>query len=148
MCDEHVLSQEFEIKGGDFSNAGKASTSIKEILREIGIDSSIMVRVCIAAYESEMNVVMYARRATLTLSVSPKKLNLRLEDEGQGIADIPKAMQEGFSTATNEMREMGFGAGMGLPNIKKNADHLEISSTPGKGTSLDLTFFLNKDREK
>lgn len=148
MCDGHELSQEFEIKGGDFSNAGKASTSIKEILREIGINSSIMVRACIAAYEAEMNVVMYARRATLTLGVSPKKLKLRLEDEGQGIADISKAMQEGYSTATHEMREMGFGAGMGLPNIKKNADHFEISSIPGKGTTLELTFFLNKDEEK
>ena len=77
MCDEHVLSQEFEIKGGDFGNAGKTSTSIKEILREIGIDSSIVVRACIASYEAEMNVVMYARRATLRLSVSPRKLYIR-----------------------------------------------------------------------
>ncbi len=142
MCDEDVFSQDFEIVGGDFSNAGKTSTSIKETLKEIGIDPAIIVRASIAAYEAEMNVVMYADRATLTLKISPEKLQLRLEDTGPGITNIDMAMQEGFSTATNEMREMGFGAGLGLPNIKKNADLFEISSTPGKGTLLDVSFFL------
>jgi len=148
MSDENVLSQHFEITGRDFSNAGKASTSIKEILQEIGIDSSITVRASIAAYEAEMNVVMYARRGTLTLNITPEKLHLKLEDEGPGIENIDMAMKEGFSTATDEMREMGFGAGMGLPNIKKNADKFEISSTPGKGTSLDIIFCLNKTEKK
>ncbi len=143
MVDEVRLSQQFEIKGGDFSNAGKTSTSIKEILQEIGIDSSIIIRTSIAAYEAEMNVVMYAHRATVTLSITPKKLHLKLEDEGPGIESIDLAMKEGFSTATEKMREMGFGAGMGLPNIKRNADKFEISSTPGKGTSLDVIICLN-----
>jgi anti-sigma regulatory factor (Ser/Thr protein kinase) len=146
--DEHVLSQQFEIKGGDFSNAGKTSTSIKEILQEIGIDTSIIIRAAIASYEAEMNVVMYAQRATLTLTITPKRLCFKLKDEGQGIDNLDMAMQEGFSTATDEMREMGFGAGMGLPNIKRNADRFKIFSTPGKGTSLDLTFFLNQDKKK
>ena len=144
MSNENELSQRFDITGGDFSNAGRASTSIKEILQEIGIDSSIIVRASIAAYEAEMNVVMYAQRASLTLNITPEKLHLKLEDEGPGIENIDMAMQEGFSTATDEMREMGFGAGMGLPNIKKNADKFEISSTPGKGTSLDIIFCLDK----
>jgi len=144
MSDENVLSQHFEITGRDFSNAGKASTSIKEILQEIGIDSSIVVRASIAAYEAEMNIVMYAHRGVLTLNITPEKLRLKLEDEGPGIENIDLAMKEGFSTATDEMREMGFGAGMGLPNIKKNADRFEISSTPGKGTTLDITFCLNQ----
>ncbi len=148
MSNENELSHRFEIKGGDFSNAGRTSTSIKEILQEIGIDSSIIVRAAIASYEAEMNVVMYAHRAVLTLNVTPEKLHLKLEDEGPGIENIDLAMKEGFSTATDEMREMGFGAGMGLPNIKKNADKFEISSIPGKGTSLKITIYLDKTEEK
>ena len=148
MSNENELSQRFDITGGDFSNAGKASTSIKEILQEIGIDPSVTTRASIASYEAEMNVVMYAHRAVLILNVTPKKLQLKLKDEGPGIDDIERAMQEGFSTATDEMREMGFGAGMGLPNIKKNADKFEITSTPGKGTTLDIIFCLNQSQEK
>jgi serine/threonine-protein kinase RsbT len=144
MSDEYVLSQKFEIKGGDFGNAGRTSTSIKEILKEIGIDPSIVIRASIAVYEAEMNVVMYAKKGMVTLNITPEELHLKLEDEGQGIADIDQAMKEGFSTATDQMREMGFGAGMGLPNIKKNADRFTITSTPGKGTSLDIIFCLNK----
>lgn len=148
MSNENGLSQRFEITGGDFSNAGRTSTSIKEILQEIGIDPSIIVRASIAAYEAEMNVVMYAHRGVLTLNITPEKLHLKLEDEGPGIENTDLAMQEGFSTATDEMREMGFGAGMGLPNIKKNADKFEISSTPGKGTSLDIIICLDKTEKK
>ncbi len=145
---ESGLSHHFEINGGDFSKAGSISTSIKEILQEIGIDSSIIVRAAIASYEAEMNVVMYAQRATLILNITPEKLHLKLEDEGPGIEDIDLAMKEGFSTATDEMREMGFGAGMGLPNIKKNADKFDISSIPGKGTSLKITICLNRAEKK
>lgn len=148
MSDENVLSQEFEIIGGDFSNAGKASTSIKEILQEIGIDHSITIRASIASYEAEMNVCMYAHKAVLTLNITPKKLHLKLQDEGPGIDDIEMAMEEGFSTATDEMREMGFGAGMGLPNIKRNADKFDISSTPGKGTTLNIIFCLDNSGKK
>jgi len=143
MSDENVFSQRFEIRGGDFSNAGKTSTSIKDILQEIGIDPSIIIRASIASYEAEMNVVMYAQRGSLTLNITPKKLHFRLEDDGPGIANIELAMKEGFSTATDKMREMGFGAGMGLPNIKRNADKFEIFSEPGKGTSLEVTIYLN-----
>jgi len=143
MSDENSFSQRFEIRGGDFSNAGKPSTSIKETLQEIGIDPAIIIRASIASYEAEMNVVMYAQRGSLTLNVTPEKLYLRLEDEGPGIENVELAMKEGFSTATEKMREMGFGAGMGLPNIKRNADELEIFSQPGKGLSLDITLYLN-----
>ena len=148
MSDEYALIQKFEITGGDFSNAGRASTDIKEILQEIGIDPSIIRRTSIAAYEAEMNVVMYAQRAVLTLNITPEKLHLQLEDEGPGIQDVEKAMQEGYSTATDEMREMGFGAGMGLPNIKRNADKFEISSTPCKGTTLDIIICLDETEKK
>jgi len=144
MSSDIEFSQKFEINGGDFSNAGRISTSIKEILKEIGIEPSIIIRASIASYEAEMNIVMYAQRGVLTLSITPEKLHLKLEDEGAGIENIEMAMKEGFSTATDEMREMGFGAGMGLPNIKKNADKFEISSIPNKGTTLDIIFCLNK----
>jgi len=144
---EHVLSKQFEIKGQDFHNAGRISTTIKEILQELGIESSIIRRAAIAAYESEMNVIMYADRGKLSLNLSPAAIHMRIEDKGSGIENIELAMQEGYSTATEEMREMGFGAGMGLPNIKKNSDEFKISSIPGKGTSLDIIFYLNQRKK-
>ena len=120
------------------------STKIKEILKEIGVAGPIIRRASIAAYEAEMNVVMYALRGLFTLNITTEKLTLEVHDEGPGIEDIELAMQEGYSTATDEMREMGFGAGMGLPNIRRNADCLKISSEPGKGTTLDIFFYLAK----
>lgn len=147
FCD-NGLSQHFQIQGGDFSRAGRVSTTIKEILQEVGIDIGIIRRAAIACYEAEMNIVMYAQHADLTLSVTPQKMTIRIQDTGPGIPDIDMAMKEGYSTATDEMREMGFGAGMGLPNIKKNADDFEISSIPGKGTLLNITFYLDKQGER
>jgi serine/threonine-protein kinase RsbT len=145
MGEENELSQTFEILGGDFSRAGSVSTKVKEILKEIGIDPAVVRRAAIVAYEAEMNVVMYARKAVLTLRLTPGQIHLKLEDEGPGIPDLDMAMQEGFSTATDEMREMGFGAGMGLPNIKKNADRFLISSLVGRGTMLSIYFYLNQE---
>jgi serine/threonine-protein kinase RsbT len=138
MNDDVLYSQEFSIMGKDFSNAGSVSTEIKSILKEIGFDPTVIRRAAIASYEAEMNVVMYAIRAVVRLSATPSTIVIQFEDEGQGIADIEMAMQEGYSTATPEMREMGFGAGMGLPNIKKNSDHLEIMSEVGRGTKLSI----------
>jgi len=145
---ERGLVQKFSIVGGDFHHAGYVSTQIKEILKELGIDSAIVRRAAIAAYEAEMNVVMYAHRGIFTLEVTPEQIRFLVEDEGQGIPDIELAMQEGYSTATPEMREMGFGAGMGLPNIKKNADRFEITSEVGKGTCLNITIFLNQRKSQ
>ncbi len=146
--DDSRFSQSFEIEGRDFAKAGSVSTQIKEILKEIGIDASTVRRAAIAAYEAEMNVVMYARKGEMSLSLTLSKIRMRVRDEGPGIEDVELAMQEGYSTATDEMREMGFGAGMGLPNIKKNADEFKISSTPGKGTLLDIAFYLNQSEKK
>lgn len=137
MTSEEFL-RTYEIIGRDFINAGKASTSVKDLLKEMGVRSELVRRVAIAAYEAEMNVVMYAMRGSLTLSVTPQAISMRVEDLGPGIPDIGQAMQEGYSTATPEIREMGFGAGMGLPNIKKNADRLDIQSTVGRGTSIHI----------
>jgi serine/threonine-protein kinase RsbT len=115
------------------------STEIKQMLKELGVAGDIVRRIAIATYEAEMNVVMYANEATLTVELMPKAVRIVVDDRGPGIPDVELAMQEGFSTATSQMREMGFGAGMGLPNIKKNADRFTIDSVVGKGTKLDIT---------
>ncbi len=135
---ETLFSQQFSVEGGDFRNAGNASTQIKTILKQIGILGEVIRRVAIAAYEAEMNMVMYAKRGVITLRIEPMKVEIYVEDEGPGIEDIELAMQEGYSTASPEIREMGFGAGMGLPNIKKNSDEFSIASTVGKGTQLSI----------
>ncbi|MGA2624271.1 MAG: ATP-binding protein [Bacteroidota bacterium] len=137
------FSQSFTIEGRNFFNAGKASTEIKSLLKQLGIDAMIIRRVAIATYEAEMNVVMYAQQAVLTFEVTPQAIRIVVDDRGPGIPNIDLAMKEGYSTATAEMREMGFGAGMGLPNIKKNADELKIESAVGKGTKLQMTIYIN-----
>jgi serine/threonine-protein kinase RsbT len=143
MKNRVLLQQEFQIQGGDFVNAGESSCKIRNTLREIGIDSDIIRRIAIAAYEAEMNVVMYAYQGKMKIDVYQDKILLTIDDKGPGIEDIDLAMKPGFSTATEEMREMGFGAGMGLPNMKKNADTFDITSKVGKGTRLEIKIFLN-----
>ena len=116
--------------------------AIKSILQQLGIDQAIIRRVAIATYEAEMNVVMYAQRAVMAFEVTPGAITITVEDSGPGIPDIDLAMQEGYSTATSEMREMGFGAGMGLPNIRKNADQMTIESTVGVGTRVEFSISI------
>jgi anti-sigma regulatory factor (Ser/Thr protein kinase) len=133
----NALYQEvFSIDGGDFSRAGTAASGIKQILKEIGLDNVYVKRAVIIAYEAEINVVSYTNGAKMTLTVSPSCIQILIEDEGPGIEDIDLAMKEGYSTATDWIREMGFGAGMGLPNIKKNSDKLEIESKLDVGTKV------------
>ncbi len=138
MAAEAFLERSFTIVGGDFTNAGEVSSQVKKILLEAGVPSRIIRRVSISTYEAEMNVVSYARKGTLTLSLTPEVLRIRVVDEGKGIEDIELAMKEGYSTASDAIREMGFGAGMGLPNIKKNSDEFHISSVVGRGTVLEI----------
>jgi serine/threonine-protein kinase RsbT len=126
----------YHVLGRDFTNAGRVSTQIKDTLKRLGINPAVVRRVAIVSYEAEMNLVMYATRGQILLNVSSEAVTIRIEDEGPGIRDVSLAMQEGWSTATPEMREMGFGAGMGLPNIRKNADEFNISSEIGRGTQL------------
>ena len=133
-----VLKEKFSVTGRDFGRAGTVSTTIKSMLKQIGFSPDVIRRVAIATYEAEMNVVVYADRATVTFEVTPAEITVTLEDHGRGIADIEQAMQEGFSTATDEIREMGFGAGMGLPNIKKNSDDLKVTSEVGVGTTVRI----------
>ncbi len=143
MRKQAVYSQTFQIKGGDFVNAGTVSVQIKKILKEIGLGPDVVYRAAICCYEAEMNVIMYARKAILEFKVSPKEVMIQLTDEGPGIKDIELAMKEGYSTATTQMRELGFGAGMGLPNIRKNSDVFEIASEVSIGTQLTMKIFLN-----
>jgi serine/threonine-protein kinase RsbT len=145
--DYNSFSRSFEIAGRNFSRGGSVSTTLKDILDDIGIDSALVRRTTTAAYEAEMNVVMYAEHGEMILHVTPDLIHLQLQDEGPGIPDIGLAMQEGYSTATPEMRERGFGAGMGLPNIKKNADRFDISSEVGKGTRLEIYIDLHSLRK-
>jgi len=137
-----LLSQERFIEGSDFASAGMISTEIKSVLKKIGFDPKLIRRVAIATYEGEMNVVMHAKRARVFLTVTPKVIEVVIDDEGKGIPDVDKAMQAGFSTATEEQRALGFGSGMGLPNIRRNTDELNIGSQVGKGTRLQLRFMI------
>ena len=140
-----LLRETFEIQGRNFDKAGEVSGEIKVILRDLGIDAVNLRRLVIVAYEGEMNVVMYANRATLTLILTDDDVNLEITDEGPGIPDIELALQEGYSTASDVMRELGFGFGMGLPNMKKNSDEFRIESEVGKGTSVFAKIRLNSN---
>ena len=128
----------YEIEGGNFSRAGTASSDIKKALKQLALDYTIIKRVVVSLYEAEVNIVAHARRGTLTADIDPDRIVMVLDDQGPGIPDIDAAMTAGFSTASSRVREMGFGAGMGLPNIKKNADSLNIQSTVGVGTRLEI----------
>ncbi|MBP1660823.1 MAG: putative anti-sigma regulatory factor, serine/threonine protein kinase [Candidatus Aminicenantes bacterium] len=143
---EPSFHREFPVKGGDFAKAGNAACEIKELLKDLGLDPPTVRRAAIVAYEAEMNVIMYAWDARMELTVAPDEVRLTVDDRGPGIPDVELALTEGYSTATAEMRELGFGAGMGLPNIKKNADVFSIESEVGRGTRLDIIIRKNGHR--
>lgn len=136
MSSEILYRERFTITGNDFERGGEVAAAVKAIMKELGLDPTVVRRLSIANFEAEMNVIMYADEGVLEFTVEPDVVRVELRDRGQGIADIGLAMQEGYSTASAEMRARGFGAGMGLPNIKKNTDWFEIESTPGVGTTL------------
>jgi anti-sigma regulatory factor (Ser/Thr protein kinase) len=140
---ESSYHHEFPVKGGDFAKAGNAACEIKELLKDLGLEPPTVRRAAIVAYEAEMNVIMYAWDARMELTVAPDEVRLTVDDRGPGIPDVELALTEGYSTATAEMRELGFGAGMGLPNIKKNADVFTIESEVGRGTRLDIIIRTN-----
>jgi anti-sigma regulatory factor (Ser/Thr protein kinase) len=137
-----LLSQEYIIEGSDFARAGLVSTEVKSVLKKIGFDPKLIRRVAISTFEGEMNVVMHAIRAKVFLAVTPKLIEVVIDDQGKGIPDVDLAMQAGYSTATEEQRAMGFGSGMGLPNIKKNSDQMRITSQVDRGTRLEMQFFI------
>ena len=134
MSDKLVFR--FDVRGDDFTSAGQASVQVKKNLRQLGFDADTIKRVSIAMYEGEINMVIHAGGGVAEVSVTEGYIEIILDDKGPGIADIDKAMQAGYSTAPDSIRSLGFGAGMGLPNMKKNSDSMEIFSKPGEGTRI------------
>ncbi len=137
-----MITLSFRIAGGDFDSAGLAARKLKEQLSKLGVDASVLRRAMIAAYEAEMNVVIHARTGTLWARVDETKLDLEVADEGPGIPDVELALQEGWSTASEQARQMGFGAGLGLPNIRRNSDHFQIETRVGRGTRIRSTILF------
>lgn len=140
---EELLKETYQVRGRDFDKAGETAAEIKQILKALGIDAGLIHRAVIIAFEAEMNVVMYAPEGTVTFILTDEDIRLEITDKGPGIEDIEMALTEGFSTATNEMRDMGFGFGMGLPNIRKNSDDFTIRSEIGRGTTLSAKIRLD-----
>lgn len=128
----------YPVDGKDFTRAGEISSKVKKQLKQLGLSPEVVRRVAIIMYEAEINMVIHAEGGTIDVEISPEQIRLVFSDKGPGIPDIEKAMQEGFSTATHEVRELGFGAGMGLPNMKKNSDEMKIDTEIGIGTTIDI----------
>ena len=133
---------EYKIYEGDFANAGSASSSVKKTLKQLNVDASVIKRVVVALYEAEVNAIAHAYGGDIFVDIDAEKIKIKIADIGPGIPDIAQAMQVGYSTASQKVRDMGFGAGMGLPNIKNNVDDLNITSEVGKGTEIDMMVLL------
>lgn len=132
----------FNIQGGDFTNAGYPSSEVKKVLKQLNIDGKTIKNIVIALYEAEVNVVAHAWKGKVSVDIEENKITIWVEDEGPGIPDIELAMQAGYSTASKKVRDMGFGAGMGLPNMKKNTDELIIESEVGVGTKVKMVNYF------
>ena len=137
-----TLTFNYTIDGDDFTRAGEASSSVKNKLKQLGLDSDVIRKVAIAMYEGEINMVIHANGGRITVSVSDSEITMILADRGPGIPDVDKAMQEGFSTARPEVRSLGFGAGMGLPNMKKYTDEMKIDTVIGQGTTITMKVYI------
>jgi anti-sigma regulatory factor (Ser/Thr protein kinase) len=137
-----LIKLTYDVDGDDFVSCGHASEEVKRTLKSIGIDPTVIRKVAIAMYEGEINMVIHANGGVAEVVIYADKIVITLTDTGKGIADIEMAMQEGFSTATDAIRELGFGAGMGLPNMKKYSDRMNIDSVVGQGTTVTLEFDL------
>ncbi|MBE6540249.1 MAG: anti-sigma regulatory factor [Ruminococcaceae bacterium] len=142
MSDNQKLSYCFNVDGANFTSAGEASVKVKKRLREAGFDPETIRRVSIAMYEGEINMVIHAGGGKAEVVIEEDRIVIILTDEGPGIADIEQAMQEGFSTAPDNIRSLGFGAGMGLPNMKRYTDEMVIESKLGKGTKITMTVYV------
>jgi len=138
----------YDVAGKDLDRAGRASTQMKRNLRRLGIRPDIVQRLAIASYEAEMNTVLYSEGGVLEFRIAPSEITMRLRDQGPGIEDIEKAMEPGWSGAADWVRELGFGAGMGLANIKKCSDRMDLVSTPGVGTTLTIRIFTEKEKPR
>ena len=128
----------FDVDGSDFSSAGAASVMVKKKLRQLGYDPEVIRKVSIAMYEGEINMVIHANGGTADVEVSEEEITIILKDKGPGIPDVELAMQAGYSTAHDNIRNLGFGAGMGFPNMKKYTDYLNIDTVVGEGTTVTM----------
>ncbi len=142
------IEESFQLIGGNFANAGEASTNLKRRLVELGIDENIIRRATIATFEAEMNVIIYTAAGWLRYYITPENIRILIEDMGPGIENIELAMQEGYSTAPDWVRELGWGAGMGLPNMKKNSDVFKIDSVVGEGTTVEMILNLGNGKPR
>ena len=131
----------YNVDPDDFTVAGEASGAVKKVLKQLGFSSEVIRRVSVAMYECEINMVIHAEGGYIDVEITPEKIRMIHTDQGPGIKDIEKAMQEGYSTADAKVRELGFGAGMGLPNMKKYSDEMNIDTVIGEGTTVELIFF-------
>ena len=138
----------FPVDGEDFTRAGEVSGNIKKTLKQIGLAPDLIRRVAIAMYEGEINMVIHANGGEITVSIFDDKIDIVLKDSGPGITDISLAMQEGYTTADDNIRSLGFGAGMGLCNMKKYTDEMRIESVPGVGTTVFMTLYIENEREQ
>lgn len=136
-----MLTLHYEVPGDDFTRAGEASSDVKRKLKQLGYNPEAIRKVAIAMYEGEINMVIHAGGGEAVVDIDPRQVHVVLRDHGPGIPDVEKAMQEGWSTAPDNVRNLGFGAGMGLPNIKKYTDEFRIDTTVGEGTTLTMTVF-------
>ena len=136
----------FDVDGEDFTRAGEASGETKRVLKGLGFDANVIRNVSIAMYEGEINMVIHAGGGEANVDVDPDKVVIVLTDHGPGIADVEKAMQEGWSTAPDNVRSLGFGAGMGLPNMKKYSDEMTIDSVVGQGTTLKMVVYAQSEK--
>jgi serine/threonine-protein kinase RsbT len=143
-----IFKESFNIKGNDFIHAGEAAIRVKNLLKSLNISPDLIRRVAICGYEGEMNAVMHGGGGVLNFEIDDDRITMDISDQGPGIEDIDRAMQKGFSTASDEFREMGFGAGMGLPNMEKNADRIVIESGSEKGTRVQMLFNIDGKEEK
>lgn len=139
---DNTLKYHFDVDGDNFTSAGEASVQVKKILRRIGVDAEIIRRVSIAMYEGEINMVIHADGGDADVIIDEEKVIIILTDRGPGIEDIELAMKEGYSTAPDNIRSLGFGAGMGLPNMKRYTDDMKVESEVGKGTTITMTVKL------
>ena len=137
-----LLSLHYDVSGTDFTCAGEASSKIKRNLKELGFPTSVIRNVAIAVYEGEINLVIHGGGGVIDVEISPECISIVLADQGPGIPDVALAMQEGYSTAPDNVRQLGFGAGMGLPNIKKYTDEMIIETEVGKGTTIRLKVYV------
>ena len=136
------LKLHYDINGSDFTIAGQASSNIKKVLKQLGVAPDIIRKAAISMDEGEINTVIHGKGGAADVEITTDKLIITFTDHGPGIRDIDQAMQEGFSTATDEARELGFGAGMGLPNMKKYSDELNITSRLGEGTTVEIVIYI------